>query len=269
MFNKLFFVTLSTFFLFACAVNPDGITSEEFAENAKLEHGYNDIRITGEKIYPESLSPKSRLVVVNADLFVTMKVAKGDQSADQSTVHATLRYIDNSLYYDYVTVGGESVKAKNRKKTFRQCDEQCTITKYFSFPVKTSELMTARKTGLEFSVNRSTSSQDFIFVIPANYIDGLMKRYESETKEAAVGLSLQSPEMLVSVTKEVEMTQYWFNKISEQEQIAFTTWAINNKDSTKNLQTDDKDLEKLVYWYQEATPAEKAELRIWAVQSIN
>ena len=253
----------SAIILSACATNPKNMTSEEFASNAKLTKGYNYTEIVGERIRPINHTEKNGLLVMKADSTLIMRV--GEEQTSRLLLN--LQFLENYQKYDYVRVSGENKKVTQRKETVRQCDDQCSITQYMYFELNSDELIKARKEGLVFSINRTEKSTDFIFKLPSNYIDGLLKRYEVEGK-VVTPVVKAAPLIRKDLSKAVEMTQYWFEKISEEEQVTFSTWAIKNNKKETTLGEGSKNLEKLHYWYKEATKEEQKSLRSWAVESM-
>lgn len=266
MFNKNYLMLLATLFLIsACTTNPNGISSEEFAMSANVESGYKQIRITGERIHPVNLTTKTELLVSKAEVYTILNVSTDNRDSQYSTVVMMLSFIDNYMYYGFVNINGETTKVKKRSESVRQCDDLCTKTQYFSFPVKTSALIEARETGLTFSINREETSNDFIFEIPANYIDGSLKRVENE-QNRVIETNSEIKSLEFSASKEIEMTQYWFNEATLTEKELFTDWAFKNrKKITTSLNGETKALEMLEYWYEKASSAEKAQILSWVI----
>lgn len=262
MLKKIIFLS-SALILSACATSPKGVSSEQFALTTKLTKGYNFTQLTGEKIHPINLTEKNGLLVMKAE--ATLEMRMGEKQL--STLTLNLQFLENYQRYHFARVGENSQKTDQRKETVRQCDDQCTITQYMVFSFKTDELIKAREQGLLFSVNKTNSSTDFIFKLPANYIDGLLKRYEAE-KEVVMAPKKEMLNSHVAESKAIEMAKYWFNKIDGQEQVIFSTWAIKNSKENVILSEGSKGLEKLHYWYQEADNKGKKLLRIWSVENI-
>lgn len=245
----------------ACTTNPKGVSSEQFATTSKLTKGYNFTEITGERIFPINLTEKSGLVVMKADSVLSLRIGE----KQSSTLLLNLQFIDNQQKYNFVNVNGVSQRTKQRKKTVRQCDDQCSITQYMVLNIETDALIEAREQGLIFSVNRAETSTDFIFKLPSNYIDGLLKRYEAE---GVVPVTIAATSTVIEESKATEMSQYWFNKLDSEEQILFSTWSIKNTKQESDLQEGTKSLEKLHYWYQEANTQEQKAIRIWAIENM-
>jgi hypothetical protein len=253
----------SALILSACATSPEGISSEQFATSAKLTKGYNFTQVTGEKIRPINLTEKNGLLVMSAEATLGLMIGE----AQISTLALNLKFLENYQKYYFARINDVSQKITQRKETVRQCDDQCSITQYILINIKTDDLLAAREQGLVFSINKTDNNTDFIFKIPSNYIDGLLKRYEVEnTAPIAPINTLVSTS--VEESKAIEMTQYWFNKLDSEEQIAFSTWAIKSSKKEVVFIEGSKNLEKLHYWYQEATKDEQKNLRTWAVGNL-
>ncbi|WP_153069743.1 hypothetical protein [Psychromonas sp. psych-6C06] len=260
MLKKIMFLS-ATLFLSACATNPEGVSSEQFASTAKLSKGYNFTEIVGEKIRPINLTEKNGLLVMNVDVTLFLKVGE-DQT---SRLFLNLQFLENYQRYQFSRVDGDNHKTKQRKETVRQCDDQCSVTQYLVIEIETELLNAARNEGLIFAINKEETSTDFIFKIPANYIEGLFKRFEIENKTEKVTTD-EAVIVTEEMNKAVEMSQYWFNKLSSEEQIAFSTWAIKSSKAELPVIEGSKELDRLYYWYQEATMSEQKSFRVWAMQ---
>jgi len=256
-------VLLSSFLILsACTTSPEGVSSEQFAENAKVTKGYNSVEVVGEKIRPINITEKNGLVVMKADSSLVLKIGE----AQTSTLLINLQFIDNYQRYNFATINETTQKIKSRKKSVRQCDDQCSVTQYMILEVATEDVFEARSKGLLFSINSNEKSTDFMFKLPANYIDGLFKRYEAEGNVSSKKSNIV--ETSIEQTKAVEMSQYWFSKLDEQEQILFSTWAIKASKNKTAIDEGSKELDKLHYWYQEATLQEQQKLRVWSVENM-
>ncbi|GLS89639.1 lipoprotein [Psychromonas marina] len=262
MLKKIFFLS-SVLFLSACATNPEGMSSEQFANNAKLTTGYNVTEVIGEKIRLINLTHRSRLQVLSSDATLRLKI--GDQ--ETSTLIFNLQFLENQQRYAFASINNISQKAVKRQETVRQCDEQCSVTQYMILNIKTDELKLARESGLIFSINNTATSTDFTFKLPSNYIDGLFKRYEKE-KSISANITPVVIETSAQKSKAIEMSQYWFNELDSEEQITFSTWSITNSKQQSSIADGSKALQMVRYWYQKATAEEQKKLRIWAVGNM-
>ncbi|MFO6421817.1 DUF2057 family protein [Motilimonas sp. KMU-193] len=277
-------VLISLLALTACAANPNKTSSDEFASNTTVSDGFSTVDVVGEKVraIPQAGSAPG---LTRGEYYIQSSFAKNTNDVGLSEVYMDISYFKQPGEYEYVYVGGTREKLKPRKVTSETCNENCTLSQWFKFSVPTDLLVENQEKGLTFEIRQEHANKGLKFLIAPNYIQGIVKRIEGvyltygnkpQTAAAVATTAAVSSTATNSTVAEkrestaVEMTRYWFNKVSSAEQEAFISWALKNrKKVTSTLDAQSKEMEMLAYWFNEATEAERAELLTWTVENIN
>lgn len=260
MLKKILVIGLLSSVLSACATAPKSVNRHDVANAAEIKIGLDEIQVKGEKVQVQTIEqiPALRVLKIESTVYLT------DSTEDKmvhSRVFIDFKYIENYKVYPLVRLGDTLYEAKKRKMAVRNCDDQCTIVASIYIDVPTEALSAASDNGIQLALQQSPNSDALHFQLPAYYIDGLFDRLVME-KQKLVPVPEAEPSTAIA------MSQYWFNKVSPEEQIAFTTWAISHVSSTEAYVTEHKELEKLSYWYAQANSQEQLQLRRWAVDQI-
>ncbi|MDO6524932.1 hypothetical protein Q4519_04470 [Motilimonas sp. 1_MG-2023] len=268
--------------LSACAANPEKTSANEFASNTEVELGYNSVKIAGSKI---SLKPTAEhgVKASNTVLYLLSELPRDNPQNAFSYVFLDVSYFQTSNEFTHAKVNSQLVDLEDRKVSSQMCNDNCVTNQWVKFPVATADIIDAREQGLPFELLFEGSSKGLKYVIPAVYIDGMMLRYKQanidlntingQAGNAAAGAAVVATPVAAKAKSQqstaVEMTEYWFAKVSSAEQEAFISWALKNRKKIDSpLQADNKEMEMLAYWYDEATVAERSELLTWAVENI-
>lgn len=108
-------------------------------------------------------------------------------------------------------------------------------------------------------------------MIPAGYIEALATTGDRGTKTLAPAASVVAAAPIVESqtqpvepsvqSKPVEMSQYWYEQLTANEQEQVVNWAVLNRSQEKAVALDSsKEAEMFSYWFEKASLAERKEI---------
>lgn len=213
------------------------------------------IEVLGEKLTPDNLSADGH-GVLESTLFITANFA-ADELAPSSKLQMTLAYFENYRPYEFVIVDGQKTALKESKVSTSFCNEHCTATQYFNFPISNELLLQSVADGLIFELQNNNGSNKLIFSVPGGYIKALLSSADvnKETIVPAKQKKAQDP---------VVISQGLFIKATSSEKEIFTQWAFKNrKETSVKLDSESQILTMLVYWFEQADSSQRAEILSW------
>ncbi|MGF1904094.1 hypothetical protein [Aliivibrio salmonicida] len=227
-----------------------------------VKQQYNYVSIVTKKVTPEDVTLGGSNTLKNTT-YVVANYAKENRNSPESFAKVQLSYFKNYDEFTHVVYNDKDYPLDPYKVSSSTCTEHCSVTQYFTFPIDNSDIEISAITGFKYTVKTAGNSNQLSFMIPAGYFQAI----ENE-KSLYLDVNHSIKEMnkikVVSDSKPVEMTKYWFDESVAIEQEAFTEWAFANRKAVNSpLASSSKSLEMLTYWYEKSSVEDKSTILTW------
>ncbi|OBT16016.1 hypothetical protein A9264_12185 [Vibrio sp. UCD-FRSSP16_10] len=264
--NKAWIVALTPLALSACTALD---SSSDFSNSiASVDTQLNHVQVTGKEYKPEFKAIKGPSILKSSLNFVD-NYPLNNNVTSSSYIAMNVSYFQSYDEYKTVTYNGQQFPLKRTLQSTSSCNEHCTATQYFTFPMSPENISLASAKGLDFTLVSSNSTMTTEFSVPAGYIDTVHKTAQANANKAPTVAVTAAPQttQVVATSKAEEMVQYWYAEATPQQQQAFSTWAFENRtDITTQLKSDAKPTEMMSYWYEKSSKEEKIAILKWLLE---
>ena len=254
-------VGLSILLLSGCST----LSSDDDFSDAinEVTRKYNYISIEGKNITPIENKGIGANSLRNTS-HVVANYPTTDKIAPESYIAVELSYFRSSYEYNSVVFNGIEEKLTAYSPSTESCTEHCTATQYFTFPIDNKEIEKSAKDGLTYDVNTTNNMSKLSFSIPAGYFQAILDERKFNSNMNTTAPLPVAVIDVVSDSKPVEMTKYWFDESTAVEQEAFTEWAFANRKAINSpLVSTSKSLEMLTYWYEKSSVEDRSTILTW------
>lgn len=262
--NKAWIGALTPLVLSACTALD---SSSDFSHSiASVDTQLNHIQVTGNEYKPEFKAIKGPSILKSSLTFVD-NYPLNDSSKLSSYIAMNVSYFQSYDEYKTVNYNGQQLPLKKTQPSTSSCNEHCTATQYFTFPMTPENIDLASKEGLAFTLTSSNATMTTDFTVPAGYIDTIHKTAIANANKAPTVTTTTPPATPVTTSKAEEMVQYWYAEATPQQQQAFSAWAFQNRtEITTQLVGDAKPTEMMSYWYEKSSKEEKIHILKWLLE---
>ncbi|GAD80311.1 hypothetical protein [Vibrio ezurae] len=264
--NKTWIVALIPLALGACTALD---SSSDFSNSiASVDTQLNHIKVIGKEYKPETKAINGP-AILKSSLQVVDIYPLNKQATLSSYVQMDVSYFQSYDEYKSASYNGQQVKLSRTQQSSSSCNEHCTATQYFTFPISDKDIASASTEGLDFVLASSNNTMKTEFSIPAGYINAIHQT--AKLNAGKVPQQIQAPvaqaEPVVATSKAEEMVQYWYSEATVEQQKSFTNWAFENRDSiTSAFSSNSKPAEMMAYWYEKSTQPERIEILKWLLE---
>ncbi|ACH65355.1 lipoprotein, putative [Aliivibrio fischeri MJ11] len=199
---------------------------------------------------------------------LTANYAITAEVSPESYLAVELSYFKSSYEYSSVVFNDVEIEITPYSPSTESCSEHCTSTQYFTFPIDNEEIVSSAKTGLTYVVKTQNDLSKLSFTIPAGYFQAVLNEKTLQLEHTPSAVQQPAAEVKVESkdSKPVEMSKYWFDEATLDEQEQFTEWAFTNrKEINTELVSSSKELEMLIYWYSKSSVTDKSNILTWII----
>jgi len=217
------------------------------------------------EVIAKSYSPKFNTVngadVMKSAVVLTGNFPKSQERVPASNMYFEVTYFQTHDEYTKVAFDGETYPLKAFKENFQNCNEHCTTTQYFHFPIEVSDIVEASEQGLDFTLISSSKSMVTEFEVPAGYFNAVLEEAERYTKAqptVSTAPVVTAVPVVETKSKPQEMAVYWYEQMNAQQRETVTNWAVKNRRATDvEFETTEQAQQMFAYWFNQANEAEK------------
>ncbi|MEZ9510361.1 hypothetical protein BCV02_08015 [Vibrio breoganii] len=240
-------------------------SSSDFSNSvANVDTRLTHIQVTGRDFQPNFIA-KSGSNILKSSLSLTDNYPIDKTSAPTSYIEMEVSYFQNYDEYKTSTYNGLVQNLTRTKPSSSSCNEHCTATQYFRFPIDQEQIEIASSQGLSFELTSTNKGMRTQFDIPAAYIETIHKTAELNARGVVLSVDNQAANSKPEPkAKSNEMLEYWYNEAKPEDQNAFTDWAFKNRTEIgAKLDLSNKPVEMMTYWYEKASLEERKKFLTW------
>ncbi|GAD88551.1 hypothetical protein VHA01S_005_01550 [Vibrio halioticoli NBRC 102217] len=264
--NKTWIVALIPLALGACTALD---SSSDFSNSiASIDTQLNHVKVIGKEYKPEAKAINGP-TILKSSLQVVDVYPLNEKSNLSSFIQMDVSYFQSYDEYKSVSYNGQQLSLQRTQQSASSCNEHCTATQFFTFPISDQDISKASTEGLDFVLASSNNTMKTQFSIPAAYINAIHQTAKLTAGKAPQ--QMQAPavkaEPVATTSKAQEMVQYWYAEATAEQQKAFTSWAFENREQvTTAFASDSKPAEMMAYWYEKSTKSEKIDILKWLLE---
>ncbi|PMH40977.1 hypothetical protein BCU68_04675 [Vibrio sp. 10N.286.49.B3] len=248
-------------------------SSSDFSDAVQsIKERSNYVEVKAKPITPMMKARVGADLVRSELSYVAMQAKNETQLSKSSHIDMSVSFFKSYDLFHSVIIHGETVKIQSLRPTSETCTEHCTVTQWFTFPFSASSLDQFQGSNVQLLL--TSGKKNIIEVeVPKAYFSAIENEASSlvakndTVKQQGYGFIHNSVDSTLDATKNIEMTQYWYNQSSVQEKEQFTQYVFDNrKGVTSDLTSDSQALTMMSYWYLEASADERTAILQWLIK---
>lgn len=257
--KKVYFL-LSTLLLSACSNFADDGDYTDAIQSVKERSNF--LEIQGKAFSTSDIVVGNSQILNSAANMTIIFPKQNDAKVDSSYVAMSMTYFKSYNLYTEAHYGDKTEPLKAYKVTSETCNDNCTTTQYFTFPVDMATLEKAKIDGFSYKISTPSNSSVIDYKIPAGYIQAIFNEKNGHTASLPQGTEV----VPFVLSKPQEMVEYWYSEATPEEKSSFSSWAFQNrKQVSGELNGKGKPSQMLDYWYKKASP-EQRDILSWLLK---
>ncbi len=227
----------------------------------KVEEQSNYIEITSKEYAAEKIDASGNTPIETLVYTKYFRFKKNQYGQNPSAIYLETSYFNNHPTYIKTLLNGKPMDFTPTKPSKANCKEiDCTVTQYLTIPVSVEDIQRFAEEGLTIKLLSPSPKTYIEYSVNNAYYSAITEQMERRLNPEIMN-NIQATD---ESSSPVEIVQYWFKNISEEEQEAYTAWAVKNRKAKSPSPLIGSDaLKEMSLIFIDAAPFQKTDILNW------